>query len=172
MTEDKFGKQFMPFILTGDWSSAFTLPFVTGQYYNVHWALGNQFTHMLVVPSNVWKPADKAIILRFNYTTKRETYDVQFYRLYKKRQMFNETTSASLSLNTLNLGSWKHDNISKYLFLGINGKTNGSVILDTVTCRKYCPKPPPVKPKDNEIKKWSDPNVWEKKVVHKKKKML
>ena len=157
----------MPKIMSGDWSEAFSLPFVTGYFYNIHWGPGIlDFTHMLIVPSYAWKSTDKSLILRFNYSSQRETHDINFLRTNKIKNNYTESLT-NISLNGLTLGTSHHNNISKYLFLGIAGNINGSLILDRVICRKTCPGSPWVKEKDPGIKKWSDPTVWDNKVIPK-----
>ena len=162
-----FGTQIMPKITSKDWKNSFAIPFVTGNSYNIHWGDGMEFNQINIVPSYVWKTNDKPIILRFNYTTKRETFNVELYRIHKKKYMF-EGFSKNLSLDeNLKLGSWHHNNISKYFFLGIAGNINGSLIIDRITCKNRCPKNPWEKEKEKDLKKWSDPNIWDNKKLPK-----
>ena len=150
----------MPKIMTGDWVSSWAMPFVTGYSYNVHWALGGEFKYMLILPSFAWRPTDKGIILRFNYTTPRETYDIQFYRLGKKMNMFTETMK-DLSIKGLTLGSWSHNNITKNFFLGIAGNVNGSIIINSINCRKTCEKAVEKVEGPSVNMKWSNSSIWE-----------
>ena len=35
---------------------SWAMPFITNQYYNVHWKWGIDFTHMSISPSRLWQP--------------------------------------------------------------------------------------------------------------------
>lgn len=51
--------------------------FVTGETYNVQFKLGTpDFTSVGFFPSPYFKPEDKGIVLRFNYSEYRETFDI------------------------------------------------------------------------------------------------
>lgn len=61
--------------LSMDMRNSWAMPFATNQYYNVHWKLGVDFTHMAIAPSRLWDEND-GVVLRFNYTEERELYDI------------------------------------------------------------------------------------------------
>jgi hypothetical protein len=46
------------------------MPFITNQYYNVHWKWGIDFTHMSISPSRLWQQ-NEGVVLRFNYSDQR-----------------------------------------------------------------------------------------------------
>jgi hypothetical protein len=51
-----------------DASNAFAMVFATGYAYNIHWNIGIDWQHVLLVPTYRWEPSDGAVILRFNNT--------------------------------------------------------------------------------------------------------
>lgn len=53
-----------------DIKNSWAMPFATGQYYNVHWKQGLDFTHVAIAPSKLWNNSD-GTVLRFNYTDNR-----------------------------------------------------------------------------------------------------
>lgn len=57
------------------WSYA--APFATGYTYNVHFKFGaSDFLSMGLYPSQYFKPENKGIVFRFNYSANRETFDI------------------------------------------------------------------------------------------------
>jgi hypothetical protein len=52
---------------------SWAMPFATGNYYNVHWKWGVDFTHLAIAPSRLWNVND-GVVLRFNYSDHRELY--------------------------------------------------------------------------------------------------
>ena len=64
-------------ILSGDIDFSYATPFITGYYYHVHLSNGGaDFKSISLFASPYFLPTDKGIVLRFNYTLYRETYDV------------------------------------------------------------------------------------------------
>ena len=59
-----------------DTKLSFATPFITNQIYNVHWKYGIDFEHFGVFASEYWRPDMAGIVLRFNYSAFRETYDI------------------------------------------------------------------------------------------------
>lgn len=39
-----------------DIPNSWAMPFVVGRYYNIHWKLGIDFTHLNIAPSRLWEP--------------------------------------------------------------------------------------------------------------------
>jgi hypothetical protein len=75
LTDDDFSKESMIVIKpkSKDIPKSWAMPFATGQYYNVHWKWGLDYTHVAIFPSRLWTDQD-GVVLRFNYTDQRELY--------------------------------------------------------------------------------------------------
>jgi hypothetical protein len=54
---------------------SWAMPFATGNYYNIHWKWGVDFTHLSIAPSRLWSETD-GVVLRFNYSDYRELYEI------------------------------------------------------------------------------------------------
>jgi hypothetical protein len=60
-----------------DPGNAWTMPFVTGHKYKIHWAdTGLDFEEMRIEISERWEATDKPILLSHNYTDVRELMNV------------------------------------------------------------------------------------------------
>ena len=53
-----------------DIKHSWAMPFAVGNYFNVHWKWGIDFTHVAIAPSRLWGIND-GIVLRFNYSDHR-----------------------------------------------------------------------------------------------------
>lgn len=76
--EEEFeGETMMIIKKSQDIKFSFASPFATGFTYNVHFKFGaSDFRSTGIFPSPYFKPEDKGIVLRFNYSAHRETFDV------------------------------------------------------------------------------------------------
>jgi hypothetical protein len=70
--EETFSEEYMIIIKkkSKDIEKSWAMPFVVGSYYNVHWKLGIDFTHLAIAPSRLWTNTE-GTVLRFNYTDTR-----------------------------------------------------------------------------------------------------
>jgi len=142
------------------------LPFVTGYIYNIHWQNGNlDWTHMNFYPTPVWKASDKGVVFRFNYTDIREDYLVQVHKwggTLLNGTRINETTSnLDPVTDNFTLGDYVLENTSHLLSLGINGKQNGTLDVDAIRCRLYCPVINDNNATaENVIRLWSNASMW------------
>lgn len=55
---------------------SWSLPYITGQTYQVWWGSGIDFSHMSAVSSRTYSPSDAGVIFKFNYTLNREIFEV------------------------------------------------------------------------------------------------
>ena len=53
---------------------AWSLPYLTGNTYNVWWGTGVDFSHMALFTTPLFSDADDGIIFKFNYTQNRELF--------------------------------------------------------------------------------------------------
>lgn len=142
------------------------LAFVTGYIYNIHWQNGNlDWTHMNFYPTPVWKPTDKGVVFRFNYTDLREDYLVQVHKWggsILNGTRYNETnTTLDPVSDNYTLGDYILQNVSQMLTLGINGKENGTVDVDSVLCRLYCPViNNDTNASESFVRLWSNYSMW------------
>lgn len=145
---------------------AWDLPFVTGYIYNIHWQNGNlDWTHMNFYPTPVWKPEDKGLVFRFNYTDIREDYDIHIIKWNGTTingTRFNETnTTFDPVADNYTTGDYILANVSKLLTLGINAKENGTIDADAVRCRLYCPTINDTNATvEDFIRNWSNSSMW------------
>jgi hypothetical protein len=73
-----------------DQLNSYSTVMAVGYSYNVHWHLGIDWQHMLVIPSEMADPTDPPIILRFNNTQNREKY--QMFSMIANKLVRNYTT--------------------------------------------------------------------------------
>ena len=74
--ETTFSEEYMIIIKKSfDIKKSWAMPFVVGQYYNVHWKRGIDFTHLAIAPSRLWTSTE-GTVLRFNYTDARELFEI------------------------------------------------------------------------------------------------
>ena len=96
--------------------------FATGYVYNIHFNFGSSDpTSMGIFASPLFTPTDKGIVLRFNYSAVRETFDIfrneggRFTKTYVNISTIPDPASC-------NHGDWYIDNTNKFLFLCVSGK--------------------------------------------------
>ena len=148
-----------------DTPHTWALPFVTGYQYSIHFQNGNlDFNHLNLYPTNYWKSDDKGIVLRFNYSEINEDFNTT---LLKFRGNFVKGIKSTDYLNPADndffIGDYNHDPIKKVVFVGINGKSNGSIDIDPVSCLHDCNKNQPlinVIPKETFTRLWSNVSMW------------
>ena len=58
-----------------DVSYSWAMPFLTGYGYNVHWGNGIDFSSLDIKVSDYFELDDENILVRFNHTWDRETFD-------------------------------------------------------------------------------------------------
>jgi len=104
---------------------------------------------------------DENILLRFNHTWDRETFDVnmtagcpEFLTVISKSESINVVT-----FNNTN-GNYYHNNLTKEVIVNIGGEPVGSSVikLNSILCRDYCPVDPPTP--ENVTMNWSNCSAW------------
>ena len=65
-----------------------------GYVYNLHWKLGLDFEQLLLNSDYLYRLEDPNTIIRFNFTTQRELYDV--YHSYRKTLMDRDLRESQL----------------------------------------------------------------------------
>ena len=148
-----------------DTSNSWDLAFVTGYIYNIHWHLGNlDWTHMNFYPSPVWKPEDKGIVLRFNYSDIREDYLVHINKwggTLLNATRYNETnTTLDPVSNNYTSADYILVNETNIFSLGINGKENGTIDIDAIRCKLTCPVINQTNITEDFIRLWSNASMW------------
>jgi hypothetical protein len=48
-----------------------SLPFITGQIYQIWWGTGMDFSHLAISSTTLFTPNDPGVIFKFNYTLNR-----------------------------------------------------------------------------------------------------
>ena len=140
--------------------------FATGYLYNLHWEYGSlDFSNMMIYPSPVWKPTDKGIVFRFNYTSYREDYAISI--MHWNGTVLNTTkydpknTTFHAVANDYIIGDYILDTNNKTLSLGINGLDNGTVQVNTIYCKLTCPVyNSTTTPKETFTRLWSNASMW------------
>ncbi|KAM3144741.1 hypothetical protein pb186bvf_003050 [Paramecium bursaria] len=152
-------------IMSGDIDFSYATPFITGHYYHVHLSNGGaDFKSISLFASPYFLPTDKGIVLRFNYTTYRETYDVWKNEGGKQTKSYLSIAAIPDPL-TCNQGDWYHDLTNKFFYVCLSGKGKSFsefINIFSITCRLNCAPSVPVTvdPKDVVAKLWSDPATW------------
>ncbi|CAK63318.1 unnamed protein product (macronuclear) [Paramecium tetraurelia] len=141
---------------------SFASVFATGFTYNVHFKFGaSDPLSMGIFGSPYFNQNDDAVILRFNYSANRETFDImrniggQFPVNYTKLEQIPNT-------KTCNQGDWFNDRTNKLFFLCLSGKNKKQyeyVEVRGVICREECDSLGDV-PQEDGYRYWSDPATW------------
>ena len=69
-----------------------SLPFITGEMYNIWWGTGIDFSHLSIFTTPLYTPEDKGIIFKFNYSQNREKFNVGPMRGGVKLTSYNYTS--------------------------------------------------------------------------------
>lgn len=138
------------------------LPFVSGYTYSVYWSTGIDWTSITMNPSFYFKSTDDAFIIRFNYTTHRELFDIGHILAGKLQTPLLTAQGNMLTYSSCSFGDYYLDVSKQFLFVCVSGK--GKAIYDLlnlngVTCRYLCPKPGGFV-KENFIRMWSNTTQW------------
>ena len=161
-SDANFSRVVMEKILSGDHYHAWALPFVTGYLYNIHFQDGNlDFTHMNVYPTNYWKPTDKGIVLRFNYSEIEDDFNVTLVK-FQGNLLKGSRSSSYLDPQNNNFMSsdFYHNKAKKFFFLGLNGKSNGTIDLVPIKCLTNCNNVGNIIPKESFTRLWSNVSMW------------
>jgi len=146
---------------------SFAMPYVMGSTYNLWWLTGLDFTTMSVFPSKYMLDGEDAVILRFNYTTSRELYDMY----HDGTEVFNQTMTTMLDATTCAHGDIYNDEENRYFYICVGGSNGRTAITDdsvtlkanAIICRYNCPKPPGLEECPDADKKafaWSNASAW------------
>lgn len=120
-----------------------SFPFVSGYTYNVWWNSGIDWTSMAMTPSYYHNATQDAFIIRFNYTTNRELFDIGHIIVGVLQLPLLSAQAQQLDYSTCNFGDYFHDPDNRYLFVCVSGKgkaTYDLLNLNGITCRYLCPK--------------------------------
>lgn len=127
--------------MSGDVPSSWAMPFASGHYYNVHWKLGIDFTHLTISPSNYWDTND-GVVLRFNYSDHRELFQIRRWYLQQLQNPYIVPTSTLIDPSNCTNGQYYHDSDHKYLYVCVSGR-NKKLIEEIdvigVKCLNFCP---------------------------------
>ena len=160
-SESNFTKVVMYKIFV-DTKYTWALPFVTGYQYNIHFQNGNlDFTHMNVYPTNYWQPNDKGVVLRFNYSEIKDEFNSTIMK-FKGNLLKASKFSSYLDPKTNNYftADYYLNKQKKLFFLGINGKSNGTIDVDPIKCLTNCNNVPNLLWKENFTRLWSNVSMW------------
>jgi hypothetical protein len=88
------------------------IPFITGRIYNIWWGNGIDFSHLAVVTSPTFVPADKGIIFKFNYSENRESYRIgpMVGKVPLVEANFKNESKVLLDADTCKNGDYYHEN--------------------------------------------------------------
>lgn len=145
-----------------DTKYTWSLPFVTGYAYNIHFQDGNlDFTHLNVYPTSYWRPEDKGVVLRFNYSEVKDDFNTTLVKFQGKLlQGKRQSSYLDPKSNNYFTSDYYHDKNNKYFFLGINGKSNGTIDIDPIKCLENCNTVPISYKKETFTRKWSNTSMW------------
>ena len=138
------------------------MPFLTGYGYNVHFGSGLDFTSIKIKVSDYYTAEDGNILIRFNHTWDRETFDTNVTAgCPTETTIIDKTESIYNELFNATHANYYHDNVTKEVMINIGGEdaAASSVIkLDSIYCRDYCPPEPPEP--ENVTMNWSNCTAW------------
>jgi hypothetical protein len=122
-------------------SASFGSFFATGFAYNIHWKFGaSDPLSMGIVASEYFNTTDEAVILRFNYSANRETFDI--YRNTDGDNTANYTNVSTIPDTTVcNEGNWFNDRTNKLFYFCASGKNKTKyeyTEVEGVICRNDC----------------------------------
>ena len=139
------------------------MPFVTNNYYNVHWKWGIDFSHLSIAPSQLWTD-DDAVVLRFNYTDARELYNVGKWYQQQLQTPYIEAQPSIMTPETCTNGDYFHDKDNEYLFVCVSGKNKAIhewIDLEGVPCVDECPEEEVEEgEREDFFRYWSDASNW------------
>ncbi|CAD8161606.1 unnamed protein product [Paramecium octaurelia] len=145
-----------------DGVASFVSVFATGYIYNVHFKFGaSDPLSMGIFSSPYFTEVDKAVILRFNYSANRETFDIMRHIDKTFPITYNELESIP-DTNQCNQGDWFNDKSNKLFFLCLSGKNKKKyeyVEVRGVICRKQCDSLGDM-PQESQYRLWSNPTTW------------
>lgn len=126
---------------SNDVKFSFASVFATGFTYNVHFKFGaSDPLSMGLFASPYFAPEDKAVVLRFNYSANRETFDI--FRNIGGKFTLNYTNISTIpDTNTCNQGDWYNDKTNKLFYICLSGKNKKKyeyVEVEGVICRETC----------------------------------
>jgi len=159
-----------PNTITGSWvqktdpeqMNTWSLPFVSGYTYSVFWSTGLDWTSLTVNPSFYFRSTDDAFILRFNYTTSRELFDIGKILAGRMQTPLLTAQGNMLTYSACQFGDYYLDAGNQFLFVCVSGKgkaINDLLNLNGVTCRYLCPKPGGFT-KEKFVRSWSNVTQW------------
>lgn len=120
--------------------------FATGYTYHVHYLTGLDFMHVTFQPSPVYNPKDLPIVLRFNHSDIRESYNVINYKSDKiKSEILRSNAPLDLNKNEFKNGDFYQDMANKLVYFGFNGQERGNFKRGFCFCllskHRYFPLP-------------------------------
>ena len=138
------------------------MPFLTGFGYNIHWGQGIDFTSLKIKSSDFIEAADENILLRFNHTWDRETFDTNLTTgCPSVDTAIEKLDSIQNALFNTSHANYFHDNLTKEVIVNIGGDETAAsslVTLTSIKCRDFCPPEPPEP--ENVTMNWSNCSAW------------
>jgi hypothetical protein len=169
-----------------DATFAYAMVFAAGYSYNIHWNIGIDWQHVLVVPTYRWDPSDPPVVLRFNNTQYRERFDLYsmvantLVRKYNNVSLTNlVSASDNYTLTTApvgpapacSLGDHFYDsNLTQlYMCVTANGRSSQfeTIDMNAIYCDLTCPRPGLTCTRNNTQLRWSDATIWASQPAHK-----
>lgn len=149
---------------------AWSLPFVTGQIYQVWWGTGLDFSHLSISSSPLFTAEDSGVIFKFNYTLNRELFDIGPMRggvpLTSSAFVSENVDNSTLKTATCKNGEYFHNNTNssaRHLAICQSGKSKALfeyTEINSVICRYHCPAPAGTFVKEPFTRRWSNATQW------------
>ena len=144
-------------------SNTWSFPFVSGYTYNVWWNSGIDFTSIAWSPSYYMNDTQDGFVIRVNYTTDRELFDIGHIVTNKLQVPLITASTKPLNYSTCKMGDYYHDVNNRYLFVCISGKNKSTyeyLSINGIACRYLCPKPGGGFTKEKFVRMWSNITQW------------
>ena len=152
-----------PFRPKLDPMNSWTMPYVTGHTYRMHWAEGIDWTGLTVELSSRWLPTDKDIVFVMNHTDVRQAINVT---TKSGVQIANSTYLTDKAAGNLTMGDnvlWNETAIREFR-MSINGKDitgdRSKLNLLGIACVANCVPAVAIIPVSDTIQYWSNITSW------------
>jgi len=121
--------------LGGYWAA----PMLNGRIYAVWWDSATDFKNLTIsMPAYYNKEADRAIILRFNYTEHKEVLEVTKVASGLLQAPLTAST-VQLNSSTCEFGDYFHDVTNKFIFVCVRDKSRTDAFkIGTLNCQYFC----------------------------------
>jgi len=143
----------------GKWS----VPLLASKLYAVWWDADVDFRNLTITRSQFYRDDNHdAIILRFNYTEKKEIIEVGDYVGGWLTPPFKTASGSMLSVTTCDFGRYYHDAVNKYIYVCVSDKATSvdSIQVNPLNCVNFCNDTTNNIVKEDFVRNWNNASQW------------